>query len=108
MDGLAVPVFVCVFAGFGIAYGWILHSAVDRSVYKLTGIRFLDSHFLSWLMGLVSAFTPGMFYLALGFNEFAGTPDGVKLQQRLRWAGKLQLLTLCLYAVVVLGTVPQR
>jgi hypothetical protein len=108
MTSLAVPVVVCVFAGFGIAYGWILHSAVDRSVYKLTGIRFLDSHFLSWLMGLISAFTPGMFYLALGFDEFAATPDGVKLLKRLRWTGKLQLLALCLYGVVVLATVPQR
>lgn len=108
MTNLPVPLGVFVFAGFGIAYGWILHSAVKRSVYKLTGIHFLDLYFLAWLLGFVSAFTPLMLYVALGFNEFANTPDGENLKQRLHWAGRLQLLYLVIYAVVVLTTVPQR
>jgi hypothetical protein len=108
MANLPVPVGVFVFAGFGIVYGWILHSAVKRSVYKLTGIHFLDSYVLSWLVGVISALPPLMLYVALGFNEFANTPDGKKLKQRLHWAGRLQLLYLVLYAVVVLMTVPQR
>jgi hypothetical protein len=108
MDNLPVPVGVFVFAGFGIVYGWILHSAVDRSVFKISGIRVFDSYFLSWLLGLVSAFTPMMFFVALGFHEFADTPDGTKLEHRLHWAGRLQLVYLVLYGVIVLATVPQR
>jgi hypothetical protein len=52
MTDLMVPVSVTVFAAFGIAYGWFLHSAVDRSLYKITGIRVLDSYVFSWLLGL--------------------------------------------------------
>ena len=49
-----------------------------------------------------------MFYVALGFDEFADTPDGTKLEHRLHWAGRLQLVYLVLYGVIVLATVPQR
>jgi len=108
MTDFPLPVGIIVFAGFGIACGWLLHSAVDRSVYKLSGIRFLDSYLLSWLVGLVSAFSPAMLYVAFGFNEFASTPDGEKLRQRLHWAGRLQVLYLCLYGAFVLITVPQK
>ena len=88
IDNLPVPVGAFVFARFGIVYGWILHSAVDRSVFKISSIRVLVSYFLSWLLGLVTAFTPMMFFVALGFHEFADTPDG--------------------NGVIVLATVPQR
>jgi hypothetical protein len=108
MTDLVVPVSVTVFAAFGIAYGWFLHSAVDRSLYKITGMMFLDSYVLSWVFGLLSAFTPMLFYLAFGFREFADTDDGQELQRRLQWAARLQLLYLALGGAIVLITVPQK
>ena len=108
MDNLPVSVGAFVFAGFGIVYGWILHSAVDRSVFKISSIRVLVSYFLSWLLGLVTAFTPMLSYVALGFDEFVDTPDSTKTEHRLHWAGRLQLVYLVLYGVIVLATAPQR
>jgi hypothetical protein len=108
MDPIPAWVRALYFIGFAIAYGWILHSAVERSVYKITGIRTLDSYFLSWLLGLVGAIPPLTFYVALGFNEFQPTPDGAKLQQRLHWAGRAQLVLLLLYGLIILATVPQK
>jgi hypothetical protein len=107
MSNLAVPIFVAVLTGFGIAYGWILHRAVEQSVYKVTGIRALDSYLLSWLFGLFAAFSPAVLYLAFGFDEFADTPDGVNLLQRLHRAARFQVFGLCLYGIAVLMIVPQ-
>ena len=107
MSNLAVPIGVAVLTCFGIAYGWILHRAVEQAIYKITGVTALDSYLLSWLFGLFAAFSPAMLYLAFGFNEFADTPEGVKLLQQLHWAGRFQVLGLCLYGVAVLMIVPQ-
>jgi len=71
-------------------------------------MRFLDSYVLSWHFGLMSAFTPMLFYLALGFREFAGTDDGQELQRRLHLAARLRLVYLALGGAVVLMTVPQK
>ena len=94
MSNLAVPIAVAVLTSFGVAFGWILHRAVEQAVYKITGIRALDSYLLSWLFGLFVAFSPAVLYLAFGFNEFADTPDGVKLLQRLHRAGQALLAAL--------------
>ena len=99
---------VFVLACFAIAYGWILHTAIERSVYKITGIHFLDSFVLPWFLGPFAAIPPFTFYVAFGFNELAATPDGVKLQDRLHWAGRLQTVYLVLYGLFVLATVPQK
>ena len=108
MSNLAVPIGVAVLTCFGIAYGWILHKAVDQVVYKITEVRALDSYLLSWVFGLLTAFVaPMTLYIAFGFNEFADTPEGVKLLQQLHWAGRFQVLGLCLYGVAVLMIVPQ-
>jgi hypothetical protein len=107
MDPFPLSVRVSFFVLFVVLYGWILHSAVNRSVYKITGIRALDSYLLSWLLGFAGAIPPITFYVALGFNEFASTAEGVKLLQRLHWAGRLQLALLTLYGVIILATVPQ-
>jgi hypothetical protein len=107
MDPFPPWVRVLYFVVFMVLYGWILHSAVDRSVYKISGIRGLDSYLLSWLLGFAGAIPPITLYVALGFNEFANTPEGANLQQRLHWAGRLQLGLLALYGVVVMATVPQ-
>ena len=108
MTTLMVPVSIAVFAAFGITYGWFLHSAVDRSLYKITGNRFLDSYILSWLFGLMSPFTPMLFYLAFGFHEFADTDDGQQLQSRLQFAARLQLLYVVLCGALILLIVPQK
>ncbi len=107
MSDLAVPIGVAVLTGFGIVYGWILHSAVEQSVYKITGIRALDSYSLTWLFGLFAAFSPALLYLAFGFDEFADTPAGVALLQRLHWVGRAQVLCLVAYGIGVLMIVPQ-
>jgi hypothetical protein len=108
MSNLAVPIGVTVLTGFGIVYGWILHRAVEQSVYKVTGIRALDTYLLSWVFGLLTAFVaPMTLYVAFGFNEFADTPEGVKLLQRLHWAARFEVLGLCLYGIAVLMIVPQ-
>ena len=96
------------FVGFAIAYGWILHSAIERSVYKISGVRRLDSYFLSWLLGAVGAIPPVTFYVALGFNEFQPTPDGTRLLQRLHWSGRAQLVLLALYGLIIIAVVPQK
>ena len=36
MSNLAVPIGVAVLTCFGIAYGWILHRAVEQAIYKIT------------------------------------------------------------------------
>jgi hypothetical protein len=108
MEFLIWPGGLIVLIGFGIAYGWILHLAVNQLVYKLSGFRFADSYVLCWLLGLVSAVTPMFFYMALSFDEFADTPDGQKLRRRLRGAARFELLFLAAYGAVVLLTVPQR
>ena len=89
-----MPIGVAVLTSFGVAFGWILHRAVEQAVYKITGIRALDSYLLSWLFGLFVAFSPAVLYLAFGSNEFADTPDGVKLLQRLHRAGQALLAAL--------------
>jgi hypothetical protein len=107
MSNLAVPIGVAVLTGFGIVYGWLLHRAVKQAVYKITGIRALDLYLLSWLFGLFPAFSPALLYLAFGFKEFADTPDGVRLLQRLHWAARTQVIGLCLYGIAVVMIVPQ-
>jgi hypothetical protein len=107
MDPFPLSVRVSCFIVFVVLYGWILHSAVNRSVYKITGIRALDSYLMSWLLGFAGAIPPVTLYVAFGFNEFASTPEGVKLQQRLHWAGRTQLALLTLYGLIILATVPQ-
>ena len=97
-----------VLIGFGLVYAWILHTAVKRSVYRITGLRFLDSYVLSWLFGLAAAISPILLYLAFGFKEFADTADGRKLQHQLRRAAQLGVGYLVFYAAVVLLTVPQK
>ena len=108
MMDVMVPVSIAVFAAFGITYVWFLHSAVDRSFYKITGNRFLDSYILSWLFGLMSPFTPMLFYLAFGFHEFADTDDGQQLQSQLQFAARLQLLCVVLCGALILLIVPQK
>ena len=107
MSNLAVPIGVAVLTGFGIAYGWILHRAVEQSVYKITGVRTLDSYLLSWLFGLFAAFSPAVLYLAFGFKEFEDTSDGVKLLQRLHRTGQAQVACMFVYLIAVLMIVPQ-
>jgi hypothetical protein len=107
MDPFPLWVRVSYFIAFVVLYGCILHSAVNRSVYKITGIRMLDSYLLSWLLGFAGAIPPVTIYVALGFNEFASTPEGAKLLWRLHWAGRTQLALLTLYGVIILATVPQ-
>jgi hypothetical protein len=94
--------------GFGIFFGAILHAAVEQNVYSVTRFRALDSYALSWLLGLAAAITPMLFYLAFGFSEFADTPNGAKLQERLRLAARLEVAFLVFYGAVVLLTVPQK
>jgi hypothetical protein len=108
MIDLMVPVSLTVFAAFGITYGWFLHSAVDRSLYKITGMRFLDSYVLSWLFGLISAIPPMLLYLAFGFHEFADTAEGQQLQSRLQFAARWQVLYLALCGALILLIVPQK
>ncbi len=100
-----IAVFVC----FGLAYGWVLHTACAAGVYRVTGGRFLDSYVLVWLIGLFSGITfiPAL-YLGLGFHEFGDSAAGKQLTRRLKWLAGGQIAYVCFYALLVLATVHQR
>jgi hypothetical protein len=104
---LPVPINIAILVAFGLAYGWILHRAVNQSVYKPTGIRALDSYFLVWFFGLMAAFTPVVLYIAFGFDEFSDTPDGRSLLHRLRSTARVEVAGMAIYAVIIMLTVPQ-
>lgn len=97
-----------VLTAFGIAYGWILHRAAVKRVYRITGLYFLDAFILVWLMGLACGFTPLCLYLAFGFKEFSATPDGEHYTTQIHWAGRAEAIFFVLYALFILTTVPQR
>src|ERR1700674_4379190 len=97
-----------VLTAFGIAFGWILHRAAVKRVYRLTGLYFLDAYILVWLMGLASGFTPLCLYLAFGFKEFSATPDGEHYTTQLHRGGRAEVIFFVGYALFILTTVPQR
>jgi hypothetical protein len=106
---IPVPVNIIVFALFGLGYGWVLHQASRAGVYRISGVRWLDSWALTWLLGLFAGITfLYSLYLASGFHEFGDSPVGQQLTSRLRWLARGQIAYLCLYGLLVLLTVRQR
>ncbi|MGO9867715.1 MAG: hypothetical protein ACLPJY_08565 [Rhodomicrobium sp.] len=108
MQDLLVPISVWVLTCIGLGLGWVLHVAVERFAYKISGMRRLDSYVLSFLFGLLGAFTPMLLYLAFGFDEFSSTPEGTHLKHRLRFVARLGVSYLILFAALVLIAVPQK
>lgn len=96
-----------ILTAFALLYGWLLHRAALARVYRITGIRFLDTYILTWLLGLLCGYTPVFLYLAFGFKEFADTAEGNRLLQQLHWLGRAQAILLVLYTVFILLTVKQ-
>jgi hypothetical protein len=105
---ISFPGSLIILAGFGLVYGYILHAAIERQVYRITGVRVLDSWLLSWLLGLAATLPPLFLYLAFGFKEFSDTPVGNTLLRRLRIAARLEVAYLVLYGALVLLLVPQK
>ena len=104
-----LPWSVYVLTAFGIVYVWILHRVAVQHVYRLTGIYVLDAYILVWILGLGKRlYSPLFLYLAFGFKEFADTPTGNLLTERLHWTGRAQALFFVCYAVFILTTVRQR
>lgn len=105
---IPVPLSVSALTLFGIVYGWLLHRAAVQGVYHITRVRFLDAYVLSWVIGLLSGYTPMFLYLAFGFNEMDKNPVGERYTERLHWVGRAEVISFVLYAVIILTTVKQR